>query len=101
MNYRKIDPALAAALEDFDAAGEKALASQQLSVFVHVNPKSPARQRAALARLGLPKSATAGGIATASLTPNAIAKLSEHPSVTQLRLSAPLNLLGDDQPKLK
>ncbi len=95
MDFRKIDAALAAALEDVDD-GER----DMLSVFVHIDPKAPPQQRAALARLGLPKSATAGGIATASLTPRAIARLSEQPSVTQLRLSTPLNLLRDDQTKL-
>jgi hypothetical protein len=90
VDYRKIDAALAAALEDVSDL-DKAM----LSVFVHVDPKAPARQRAGLARLGLPKSAVAGGITTASLTPQAIDQLSEHPSVTQLRLSTPLNLLGD------
>ena len=90
MDFRKIDAALAAALEDTaDLDGAK------LSVFVHVDPKAPARQRGVLARLGLPKSATSGGIATATLTPEVIGRLSEQPSVTQLRLSTPLNLLGD------
>ena len=100
MDYRKLDPALAAALAKAPAPGRaptaRTRASQQLSVFVQVDPDASDAQQAHLVGLGLPRGSFQGGIATATLSPEQVGKLSEQPFVRRIRLSAPLNLLGDE-----
>jgi hypothetical protein len=109
VDYGKIDAALAAALEEVrerpevarkqDARKDDARKRQRLSVFVHLDPEATPRDRAALTGFGLPDAVLRkrSTIATATLTPDDIAELSEQPCVRQLRLSTPLRLLGDGQ----
>lgn len=120
MDWGKIDAALAAALEDVgaqdvaagDAGARDAGARDQeglvrgrrkeatrLSVFVHLDPEASPRDKEALADFGLPKTVLRrrSTIATATLTPDDIASLSEQSCVRQLRLSTPLRLLQDGQ----
>ena len=95
MDYRKIDAALAAALDDErppDARGR----TPKLPVFVSVDPAAATRRRAHLARLGLPAGSLLGGIATASLSADQVKELSEQPWVRQIRLSQPLDLLDQE-----
>ena len=101
MDYRKLDPALVAALSRKPApaaapAGPEPSAPPKLSVFVHVDPDASDAQQAKLTRLGLPRGSLQGGIATANLSPDQVRKLAEQPFVRRIRLSSPLNLLGDD-----
>ncbi len=88
MDYRKVDAALASAMR-------RAQTPEKLAVFVHLDPKATDAQRAALTKLGLPDGSRQGAIATASLSPDQVRTLSEQPFVRQIRLSMPLNLLGD------
>ncbi len=97
MDYRKIDAALAAALEDEDrpaaAPADSRGRAPRLPVFVHVDPTAAVRRRAELARLGLRAGSMLGGIGTASLSPEQVRELSEQPWVRQIRLSQPLDSL--------
>ena len=93
MDYRKIDAALAAALDGpTDIAPRRGPASL-LSVFVHVDPAAAIRRRAELARLGVRAGSLLGGVGTASLSPEQVRELSEQPWVRQIRLSQPLDTL--------
>ena len=105
MDHSKLDAGLAAALDDAAGAGATAkeamskaasASADALSVFIHLDPHLSKADQAKLATLGLPVGSTQGGIATATLSPDQVRQLSEHPSVRQLRLSQPLRLLGDD-----
>ncbi|MFP5318329.1 MAG: hypothetical protein ACLGI2_08540 [Acidimicrobiia bacterium] len=93
MDYRKIDAALAAALDDQGPPAARGRPVPRLAVFVHVDPAAATRRRADLARLGLPAGSVLGGIATASLSPDQVRELSEQPWVRQIRLSRPLDTL--------
>lgn len=96
MDYRKLDAALAAALEDEErpaAARGGARPVPKLPVFVHVDPAAAAARRAELARLGLRAGSMLGGIGTATLSPEQVRELSEQPWVRQIRLSQPLDSL--------
>lgn len=86
VNYRKVDAALASALRKPPA---------RLPVFVHLDPDASEAEHASLASLGLPAGSLQGAIATASLSPAQVRKLSDQPFVRQIRLSSPMNLLGD------
>jgi hypothetical protein len=104
VDHSKLDARLSAALEDVAAAtapapsGPSARAQGEpgLSVFVQLDPHLSDEEQAKLADLGLPMGSAAGGIATATLSPDQVRQLSEEPSVRQLRLSTPLRLLGSD-----
>ncbi|HVL27359.1 MAG TPA: hypothetical protein VM390_04385 [Acidimicrobiales bacterium] len=93
MDHRKIDAALAAALDEPRAAAVAGGPGPRLSVFVHVDPVAASRRRAELARLGLPAGSILGGIGTASLSPDQVRELSSKPWVRQIRLSQPLDTL--------
>jgi len=106
VDHSKLDAGLAAALEDAAGATAGAVAKEAmsaarsaaqdaLSVFVHLDPNLSKAEQAKLAKLGLPVG-SAGGIATATLSPEQVSQLSEQPSVRRLRLSTPLRLLGDE-----
>jgi len=100
VDYQKVDPALAAALSKQPPAprGPAALVPPEpkLSVFVHVDPDVSPAQHAKLTRMGLPKGAFQGGIATASLSADQVRKLAEQPFVRRIQLSSRLDLLRDD-----
>jgi hypothetical protein len=66
-----------------------------LSVFIHLSPDASEGDRALLVGLGVPEGAVRSGLATATLSPEAIEQLSEKPWVRQLRLSQRLRLLED------
>jgi hypothetical protein len=96
MDYRKIDAALAAALEDEERPAtvrQQPGGAPKLPVFVHVDPAAAVRRRAELARLGVRAGSVLGGIGTASLSPEQVRELSEQPWVRQIRLSQPLDSL--------
>jgi hypothetical protein len=94
VDYKKLDAALAAALDD-SSDSAAAQDTRLLSVFVHLTPDASGRHGDKLARLGVPKGSLQGGIATATLSPRQVRELSEQPWVRQLRLSSPLRLLGN------
>jgi hypothetical protein len=89
MNYQKLDPALAIALNDVPNPEESSLV-----VFIHTEPVVDADAAAVLSNLGV-STATAGrDIFTATLSPNAISQLSEEPWVKSLNLSQQLRLIN-------
>ena len=100
VDYRKVDPALAAALAKPPAAAPTlsadSAAEAKLSVFVHVDPGATASQQARLSKLGLPRGSFQGGIATATLSADQVRKLAAHPSVRRIQLSSRLDVLRDD-----
>ncbi len=89
---------MAAALADIrdDTGDAERNAAPRLSVFVHLSPDASEADRAVLVGLGVPPAAARSGIATATLSPQAIDELSEKPWVRQLRLSQRLRLLGEE-----
>lgn len=88
MDYRKIDAALAAALDEVRDPEERSLA-----VFIHTM-HTPGRPEAAfLEGLGVRGIGGTRQVFTATLSPRAIAELSEQPWLRYLRLSRRLRLL--------
>lgn len=99
MDYRKIDAALAAALDGDRPADDRDRGPRRtpgLPVFVHIDPAAATRRRPELARLGLPAGSLLGGIGTATLSAEQVRELSEQPWVRQIRLSQPLDLLDQE-----
>jgi hypothetical protein len=88
INYRKVDAALAAALDRTDPAGR-----EPLVLFVHLDPDLTPDQVAALAAAGVNTSA-GRAIATASLTPRQIEAVTGYDCVRFLRLSSSRRPLG-------
>lgn len=83
---------------DAQAGGERSLgdvAGPRLAVFVHLNPDVADDELAALAGLGLGPGSRQGAVATADLSPEQVSLLSDQRAVRQIRLSGPLDLLGD------
>jgi hypothetical protein len=89
-DYRKIDSALALALEDVvdeDAAG--------LEVFVHTVEAPGPRESDSLTRLGVQDVSGGRVVFSSTLSPAAIKELSRQPWVRYLRLSRKLRLVSD------
>jgi len=94
MDYQKIDTALAAALDDVQDPEERAL-----TVFIHTAHAPSTAEAAILKRLGVRGDTGARQVFTATLSPHAIAELSDQPWVRYLQLSRKLRLLNDEQPR--
>ncbi|MBD2016364.1 hypothetical protein H6F96_20610 [Microcoleus sp. FACHB-53] len=87
MNYKKLDTALAMALNEVQDSEE-----QSLVVFIHTEPVPDAKATAFLESLGV--NVTKGrDVLTATLSANAVSQLSEQPWVHYIRLSQKLRLL--------
>jgi len=90
MDYRKIDAALAAALDEVPDPEERALA-----VFIHTTHTPGQAEAAILEGLGVSGISGARRVFTATLSPRAISELSEQPWLRYLRLSRRLRLLDE------
>ncbi len=87
MNYKKLDTALAMALNEVENPEERSLV-----VFIHTEPVPDATAAAFLESLGV--NVTRGrDVFTATLSANAVSQLSEQPWVQYIRLSQKLRLL--------
>ena len=92
MDWSKVDASLAGALAGHGWPGADAArdAERRLSVFVHID--ADRADQSLLAELALGTSST-GDVRTGDLTPADVARLTEQPWVTRVRLSGPLRLL--------
>ncbi|MFN5970008.1 MAG: hypothetical protein ACK47N_20715 [Microcystis sp.] len=88
MNYRKIDPALAATLNEVQNKTKA-----DLLVFIQTNRIPSPDQANVLERLGINEAKSKRQIFTATLSAQAVEELSEQPWVSFLKLSRKLNLL--------
>lgn len=90
MDYRKLDAALAAALDDVQNPEERAF-----TIFIHTTHAIDTAQAAFLEGLGV--SGVRGGrqMFTATLSARAVAELSDQPWVQYLTLSRKLRLLHE------
>ncbi len=90
MDYRKIDAALAAALDDVQNQEERAFV-----VFIHTEHAPDTTEAAILEGLGV--SGVTGGrrMFTATLSAREVAELSDQPFVQYLKLSRKLHLLNE------
>jgi hypothetical protein len=91
MDYRKIDAALAAALDEVRDPEERFLA-----VFIHTTHPPGQAEAAFLERLGVSGIRGERQVFTATLSPRAIAQLSDQPWLRFLRLSQRLRLLDEE-----
>jgi hypothetical protein len=89
MNYRKLDAALATALQQPPAPHERAL-----SVFIHTERPPAPGEAEILESNGVRAGAGGRCIFTAMLSPRAIDELSEQPWVRSLRLATQLRPLA-------
>ncbi|HEY9832679.1 MAG TPA: hypothetical protein V6D26_19160 [Stenomitos sp.] len=93
MNYKKLDTALAMALNEVQDSEE-----ENLVVFIHTEPVPDAKATAFLARLGV--NVTKGrDVFTATLSANAVSQLSEQPWVQYIKLSQKLRFLDQKYSK--
>jgi hypothetical protein len=90
MDYRKIDAALAAALDEVQDPEERAL-----SVFIHTTHVPDTAEAELLQNLGIGGVTGGRQVFTATLSARAIGELSEQPWLRYMRLSARLRLLDD------
>jgi hypothetical protein len=86
MDYRKIDAALAGALEESTGAST-------LQVFIHSAAPLTEAQGAELAALGVPVLTAGKTVLTATVRSDLIAKLSELPCVSRISLARKLRPL--------
>ena len=92
MDYRKLDGALAAALEDVEDTEEPTL-----GVFIHTSRPPDAVEATFLKKLGI--TATSGRqVFTATLSTRSVAELSDQPWVSYLKFSRKLRLFDQRQP---
>ncbi|MBD2518487.1 hypothetical protein H6G93_26665 [Nostoc sp. FACHB-973] len=89
MNYQKLDAALATALNDIQNPQQPSL-----TVFIHTEPILDSAAIAVLESLGVSGITSGQDIFTATLSPNAIAQLSEQSWVKHLNLSQQLRLVN-------
>ncbi|BAZ53532.1 hypothetical protein NIES4103_62110 [Nostoc sp. NIES-4103] len=89
MNYQKLDPALAMALNDVPDSQAPSLA-----VFIHTEPVLNTAATAVLENCGISGVTSGKDIFTATLSPNTISQLSEQPWVKYLKLSQKLHLVN-------
>jgi hypothetical protein len=90
MDYRKLDAALAAALDEVENPEEPALA-----VFIHTAHTLSTTEAKFLEGLGVSGIGRKRQVFTATLSPRAIGELSEQPWLRYMKLSRRLRLLGD------
>jgi len=89
MDYKKMDAALAAALEEIQDPE-----APTLSVFIHTSYVPEDAEAAFLEDLGV-RGVTGGRqVFTATLSPRAVAELSEQPWLRYMKLSRKLHLAG-------
>jgi hypothetical protein len=86
MNYQKLDAPLSMALNEVPNTEEPSL-----QVFIHTKPVSDA-ETAALENFGISGVTRGKDVFTATLSANAISKLSEQPWVEYVKLSQKLHL---------
>ena len=89
MDYQKVDAGLACALEEADDAE-----ASSLTVFIHTAVAPDDEAIRVLKAFGV-AAASDGRIFTATLSPRAVAQLSEQPWVQSIKLSRTLRLLKD------
>ncbi len=89
MNYRKLDAALAMALNSVQDPDERCLA-----VFIHTEPAPDAAAVAVLERLGVSGITRGRDVFSATLSVNAVSQLSDEPWVQYLKLSQKLRPLN-------
>lgn len=89
MDYQKVDAALAAAMAELQDAEEPAL-----SVFIHTAYAPRGAEVAFLEDLGVSGVTGTRQVFTATLSPRAVAELSEQPWLRYMRLSRRLRLMG-------
>lgn len=87
-DYRKLDAALASAMDELPDPG-----APDLAVFVHLAQRPTRGDQDRLSHLGLPRAPRRRTILTATLSPRQVASLSRDDLVRQLRLSQRLDLL--------
>lgn len=95
MDWSKVDAALAGALSDAVAGGERDGAGaigRRLPVFVHVLAAQADAVLLAELEVG---GAPAASVRTGTLTPAAVGQLTDQPWVMRVQLSGPLRLRGD------
>jgi hypothetical protein len=90
VDYRKIEAALAVALEEVEDPEEPVL-----TVFIHTAHAPSGTETDFLERLGVKSVSTGRQIFTATLSPRLVAELSDQPWVNHLRLSRKLRLLQE------
>jgi hypothetical protein len=90
MDYSKIDAPLGEALAESAAKNEP-----NLLVFVHADRDLSQVEAAELQPLGVDQKSMKGRIATATLSPTAVDKLSHLPWVRSIKLSQKLRPLGN------
>ena len=93
MNYKKLDTALAMALNELQDSEE-----QSLVVFIHTEPVPDAKATAFLESLGV-KVTRGQDVFTATLSANAVSQLSDQPWVKAIRLSQNLRFLDKNYSK--
>lgn len=90
MDYQKMDAALAAALDDVRDPEERALL-----VFIHTAHAPVDTEAAFLEDLGVGGVTGGRQVFTATLSPRAVAELSDQPWLQYMKLSRRLRVLGD------
>jgi hypothetical protein len=93
MNYRKVDAALAAALDEVQDPEEQAL-----SVFIHTDHALDSGEVEFLEGLGVTGATERRRVFTATLSPSAVAELSDQPWLRYMKLSRRLRLLDQTDP---
>lgn len=93
MDYRKIDAALAIALEDIKDPEEPTLV-----VFVYIEKVPSSDESAFLGKMGVGGETGGKQIFTATLSARAVTELSEQPWIRYLKLSKKLSLLQKNSP---
>jgi hypothetical protein len=88
MDYRKIDAALASALEDLKDPEERSI-----EVFIHTEGIPGAAEAEFLQRLGVSRDKSGRQMFTATLSAREAEELSEQPWLRYMRLSRKLRLL--------
>ena len=88
MNYRKVDAALAAALDEVQDSEEQALL-----VFIHTDHALGSSEAEFLEGLGVTGATERRRVFTATLSPRAVAELTDQPWLRYMQLSRRLRLL--------
>jgi hypothetical protein len=87
MNYKKLDTALAMAIDDVDSC------EPNLTVFIHTNNQLDAGAVTFLDSLGIKDAANVKSIFTATISSAKVSELSHQPWVESIKLSQKLRLI--------
>lgn len=90
MDWSKVDPALA--VELVDATGGDEEAQRRMAVFVYLDVARADSDL--LAEMGV-EAPESGGIGTGTVSADDVRRLTDQPWVTRVRLSVPLQFMGD------